>query len=113
MLDFKRLNEVIRDSGITKSFIATHFGKQRSMLNNWEKEKSKPSDEEIQELATLLGVSVDYLEGKSDIKKRPAPKGQTLPAAQQELLNAIDGFSLSELRKVREYAEFVKSQRKK
>lgn len=76
MLNFKRLNEVIRDSGITKSFIATHFGKQRSMLNNWEKGKSTPSDEDIQELAALLGVSADYLEGKSDIKKGLPQKGR-------------------------------------
>ena len=112
MLDIERLNQLLKEKGISKSFIASKLGKQRSLLINWEKGRASPTEEDIIEIAHLLNVSVDYLSGKTDIKKETAQNEQSLTPAQQELLDVVTGLSVDEIKAVRKYAEFVKSQHK-
>lgn len=112
MLDFDRLNDCIHEKGITKAFIAKRLGRQRSLLNDWANGKSKPSDSDLKILANLLGVSADYLLGKTDKKNEPAQNGQALDTKVQEVLTDMSDCSEDEIDSVRQYVAFLKSQRK-
>lgn len=112
MLDFDRLNDCIHEKGITKAFIAKRLGRQRSLLNDWANGKSKPSDSDLKILANLLSVPVDYLIGKTDIKKEPVQDEQALDPKLQEVVADISDCSEDEIDKISEYVAFLKSQRK-
>lgn len=86
---------------------------QNSAISKYETGRVALSDETIRKLTGIFDVSADYLLGISDIKKEPVLKRQALPPVQQELLKSVDDLSADETKKVREYAEFLKSQRKK
>ena len=66
MLDFDRLNELLKSKGVKKSFLADQLGKNRSIFCDWEAGKSQPKPEYITIIATLLGTTPAYLTGESD-----------------------------------------------
>ncbi len=113
LFDFDRLNLLIEQSGIKKAFLAKQIGKKPVIFNDWAKGKSKPSDGDLIILAKCLHTTFDYISGKTDIKKETAQNEQSLTPAQQELLGIVSSLSAEEIKKVREYAEFVVSQHKK
>lgn len=112
LFDIDRLNSLIEQTGIKKAFLSKQIGKNPVVFNDWAKGKSKPSDDDLVVIARCLHTTFDYLSGKTDIKKETAQNEQPLTPAQQELLNAVKGLSVDELKTVRKYAEFVKSQHK-
>lgn len=86
-MDFDRLNNLIAEKGVSKAFIASKLGKSRSLLTDWKNKKSTPSECDLEIVAELLGTSVDYLNGKTDIKNKPtANKDSELIKAEAELL---------------------------
>lgn len=113
LFDIGRLNDLVEQSGIKKAFLSKQIGKKPVIFNDWAKGKSKPSDHDLVILAKCLHTTFEYLSGKTDIKKETVQNEQSLTPAQQELLNVAKGLSVDELKTVREYAEFLKSQRKK
>lgn len=89
MLDFDRLKDLLRETGVTKSSIADKLNRNRSILNDWEKGKSAPSDAQLEIVAQALGTTVAYLQGESDIKERHPLQASDLTASEQEMLKAF------------------------
>ena len=85
MLDFDRLNELLKSKGVKKSFLADQLGKNRSIFSDWEAGKSQPKPEYITIIATLLGTTPAYLTGESD------DPGQTAGAS---VIIGVFGYSL-------------------
>jgi transcriptional regulator with XRE-family HTH domain len=108
-----RLRELRQEKEISQKELAKMLKVQNSAISKYETGRVALSDETIKKLTAIFDVSADYLLGISDIKKEPTIKRQALPPVQQELLKSVEDLSVDETKKVREYAEFVKSQRKK
>ena len=49
------------EKSITQDGLASHMGKGRTTINNWEKQVSQPNLSEIQELCNFFGISCDCL----------------------------------------------------
>lgn len=87
MVNFIKMNDLIKEKGITKTFIASKLGKKSAIFSDWKNKKSKPSLQDIEIVANILGTTVEYLTDKTDIKNKPtANKDSELIKAEAELL---------------------------
>lgn len=80
----ERFEELCRKNGYTPSGVMTAIGRSKSLAAKWKSEKSTPSPEVLNQLATFFDVSVDYLLGVAD---------GTLEdeiAVRQEMLDNVD-----------------------
>ena len=89
MLDFDRLKNLLRETGVTKSSIADKMHRNRSIFNDWEKGKSTPSQEQLEIVAQALGTTVAYLCGESDVKERRPLQTSDLTVDEAEMLKAF------------------------
>lgn len=62
----QRLVEARKNLGITQKGLAEAIGISAVRLNYWEKDKRQPDVEMIKKLASVLGVSGDYLIGNEE-----------------------------------------------
>lgn len=79
------LKKLMLDKRISNNKLLTDLGLNKSSILNWEKRGTIPNGETLQKIADYLGVSVDYLLGRTE---RPANANAT-PSAE----TAKDGFS--------------------
>ncbi|WMJ84492.1 helix-turn-helix domain-containing protein [Oscillospiraceae bacterium LTW-04] len=94
MLIFDRLERLVEDKGISKAFIASKLGKSRSLLIDWKKQKSQPTQEDLIVVADILSTTVEYLTGQTDIKEKPISNtGDELSTLDKQLMNAMLGLS--------------------
>lgn len=107
-----RLRELRLEREISQKQLAKMLQIQNSAVSKYENGRVALSDETICKLTKIFDVSADYLLGLSDIRKEPANKRQTLSPAQKDLMKSVEDLSADETKRVREYAEFLKTQRK-
>lgn len=62
----KRLNELRKNRGLSQEELAKAVGIHTNVLGRYEREEAKPSIDIAISLADKLGVSLDYLVGKTD-----------------------------------------------
>lgn len=67
----KRLREARLKKGITQAEVAKRLGVTRSVIARYEKEINDPPSENISRLAEILGVSADWLLGRTDDPSPP------------------------------------------
>lgn len=65
----QRLKELRNETGLTQKEISEQIHVGQNSYSNWENGNRKPTAEITSELAKFFNVSVDYLLGKTDIKK--------------------------------------------
>jgi transcriptional regulator with XRE-family HTH domain len=65
---FKQLRE---ENGYSQQFVAEHLNVSQQAWANYESGKREPSIKILKEIAVFFDVSLDYLLGKTDIKKAP------------------------------------------
>ncbi|MEA4920657.1 MAG: helix-turn-helix transcriptional regulator [Clostridiaceae bacterium] len=75
----KRLKDLRKDFKETQADIANLIGITRGAYANIETGKREPDLNTIGILANHYDVTVDYLLGRTDIKKRPTPKNGDEP----------------------------------
>lgn len=63
-----RLRECRKAKGLTQEELATEVGLTKNMIWFYENEKRDPRLINVSCIATVLGVSIDYLAGLSDEK---------------------------------------------
>lgn len=69
-----RLKELREASGYkSQQSFADAFGVAQSTVGGWESGKREPNYETTMRLADYFGVTIDYLLGREDVKKMPAP----------------------------------------
>ena len=69
----ERLNNLLNEKKVTKNKFLSDIGLNKSSLINWSQRGTIPSGEILLKIANYFDVSVDYLLGKTDIKKeKPA-----------------------------------------
>ena len=68
LFDYDRLEELIKETGITKKFIADKIGRKPSIFQAWRDKKSMPTVDQIKIVAELLHTTPYYLLGDTDEK---------------------------------------------
>lgn len=71
MFNIDRFEELIKDTGVSKTSICNKLGRTRSFFVDVKKGKQSPRPDEIPVIADCLNCDADYLLGKTDIKKAP------------------------------------------
>ncbi|MVB11143.1 helix-turn-helix protein [Caprobacter fermentans] len=66
---FERL---LKEAGITAYKVSKDTGISQTTLSDWKRGRSVPKTEKLQIIADYFDVSLDYLLGKTGIKKTPA-----------------------------------------
>lgn len=56
-----RLRQARQEAGLTQGDVATEFKHSRQTVSSWEHGRTTPTLAEFRELATLYGVSADFL----------------------------------------------------
>ena len=64
----QRLHTARRDKSMTQKQLADSLGIQQGQVSLYETGKDEPSDVAKERIAELLGVSLDYLEGKTPVE---------------------------------------------
>jgi transcriptional regulator with XRE-family HTH domain len=62
----KRLQEERKKKGLSQEEVAKHLKTKAPVVGRYEREEMKPSIEVATKIADLLGISLDYLVGKTD-----------------------------------------------
>jgi putative transcriptional regulator len=76
----ERISQARTRRGWNQSELARQLGKPRQHISQIEQGKQQPRAELLIEIATVLGVSTDYLLGRVHDERQPA--AQTAPAPQ-------------------------------
>lgn len=63
---YSRFEKLCRENGYTPSGAVLAIGRSKNLAAKWKATNATPSAEVLRDLATLFGVSVDYLLGKED-----------------------------------------------
>lgn len=64
----QRLSEIRKKQGISQEVLAKQLGTQGPAIGRYERGTAKPTIEVAAKIAKVLGVSLDYLVGNSDIE---------------------------------------------
>lgn len=72
-----RLIELRKANGLTQGQLAEAINISRQSISEWEREISKPTQDNLLRLCELYGVTVDYLLGR-DVEISSAPKREQL-----------------------------------
>jgi len=75
----ERISQARTRRGWNQSELARRLGKPRQHLSQIEQGKQQPRAELLIDLATVLGVSTDYLLGCAPVEGQPADQGATAP----------------------------------
>lgn len=82
---YNRFVELLQEKQITPYKLSKETGIWQSTLSDWKLGKSTPKLDKLEKIAEYLGVTVDYLLGKTDIKEN-IPKENDLSEKEQLLL---------------------------
>ncbi len=66
MVTLTNLFKIIEEKGLTKSKVAKDTGISSGNISDWQNGRSMPTAIKLDVLANYLGVSVDYLLGRTD-----------------------------------------------
>ncbi len=103
-----RVDEVIKEKGLTAKELAQNIGVSTGNVTDWRKGRSKPSAEVVAKIARYLGVSTDYLHGLSDERNSTAS-----PSVVAFHKNTPGDFTEDEKEEISNFIEFLISKRDK
>lgn len=68
----KQLRALRQEAGLSQQEFANRMGLSKSSINMYERGEREPSLSTLEQISSFFGCDIDYLLGKSDIKKKPA-----------------------------------------
>lgn len=113
MIFFERLNELIKQKGVTRTTLTKELHIGANQIKYWENNGNVPDGLTLIKLADYFNVSVDYLLGKTDKKNKATPKEQPISEIEKELLELTANMDEDEKNAVLGYAARIISKRKK
>ncbi len=99
MAIFDRIDELIKERGITAKQLSQDIGVSPGNITDWKNGKSKPSAEAITKIADYFNVSADYLLGRSDIRY----SGERAAASSDIPYDQLPPEALEELERYKQY----------
>ena len=114
-----RIREARKALGLTGKCLAHELGVSESTVSQYENSKREPDNATLIKIADVLGVTLDYLLGRTDNPASPEPPAETKkqPAAQSSelddaLVSMLMDLSPSEVQRVLDFVEGMKAARK-
>lgn len=83
---YEIFSKIIDSKGLTPYRVAKDTGLTTVLFTDWKKGKSKPKYEKLKVIADYLGVSIDYLLGKSET---PSPAAISFTAEENAIISAL------------------------
>ncbi len=105
----KRLRELRKAAHLTQKQLAEKMYVDQTSISFWETGKARPDFDKQIELAELFGVSLDYLRGKTDMKK--ASTLEQVDAKELQLLkDLVDQLTPDQQQELLRYGRYLASQ---
>ena len=108
-----RIKECRINSKLSQKFVAVTLGVAAPSVSNWESGKTQPTPENLKRLASLFGVTVDYLLGDEqmpteEIKNQPPAQGEELD---NQLVSMLMSLNEQDAQRVRDFVQGLKAAR--
>lgn len=106
-----RIKECRMNCKLSQKYVAMSLGVAGPSVSNWESGKTLPTPDNLKRLATLFGVSVDYLLGEeAEQKEIQQTSIQGLP--DETLIQLLSDLTQVETQRVCDFVEGLKASRK-
>ena len=92
---FDRYTALCNEKGKSVNGIAKEIGLPSSNITNWKNGKI-PRAESLKKIADYFGVTVDYLQGYTDIKEKPPVETGDIRKQAEEIIARMDQDQLLE-----------------
>lgn len=87
MLNFARLESLLKEMGWSNTYFADQFGKSKVWISDMKRGRGLPDENTLSAIADKLNTTVDYLTDKTNIKNKPATdNGNGLSESEAQLL---------------------------
>lgn len=83
------ISSLLKEQGKTQKELCEFLGIKKNAFTNWKSGVNKSYVKYLPQIADFLGVSVDYLLGKTEIRKGAVPTEQPLSPMQEKAINMI------------------------
>lgn len=70
----ERVKEILNSKGITQKTMLEDLNLGKNQFSYWNKTGATPNGFTVEKIAKYLDVSVDYLLGKTEERKKPSPE---------------------------------------
>ena len=87
----QRIKEMVRNKGWSMSFLASQLGLSAAYFTDVKNGKAKIQPDRLDEIATLLGTTTDYLNG---LTNDPSPKSIAEPPTHTIVIPARNGKTM-------------------
>lgn len=104
-----RIKECRKAAGMSQKYVSMTLGLAGPSISNWESGKTKPTNENLVRLASLFGVTVDYLLGIDSTK--PQEKAPTPDDARAEAKMLLEGMDDEQYQAALQYLKFLQTQK--
>lgn len=104
-----RIKECRKAAGMSQKYVSMTLGLAGPSISNWESGKTKPTNENLVRLASLFGVTVDYLLGIDSTK--PQEKAPTTDDARAEAKMLLEGMDDEQYQAALQYLKFLQTQK--
>ena len=96
-----RIKSLRTEAGIKQIDLAQRLNVGQNTISNWENGKTEPDAESLQVMATIFGVSIDYILGHSMVRNSEGSKGTTIP----DLGDVAAGIPIEAITDIVDYEE--------
>lgn len=113
-----RIKQARLAAKLSQKYVALTLGIAAPSVSNWETGKTTPTVENLQQLSSLFGVSVDYLLGAEDATVPQADEQESeeektpLAERMKELLDLAEELDDDDMAMLRAYLAVKKRQKK-
>jgi transcriptional regulator with XRE-family HTH domain len=113
---YKRFELLLQQKGITPYKVSKGTGISQTTLSDWKRGRSEPKLDKLQRIADYLGVTTDFLLGRTDfpdgtLRYIDEVMGDTTPS--QALKNLIDRLTPQQIDALRAQIDFMIFQNEK
>jgi len=103
---------LLNEKGVEQKALAEYLGVHPQVITEWKGGRKKSYMRYIDKIAAFFEVSTDYILGNDPIKNRSTLSNAELNVELETLINDILNLPPSQIEKVRDYVDFLMSQRK-
>ena len=103
---------LLNEKGVEQKALAEYLGVHPQVITEWKGGRKKSYMRYIDKIAAFFEVSTDYILGNDLIKNRSTFDNAELNVELETLINDILNLPPSQMEKVRDYVDFLMSQRK-
>lgn len=104
----ERLKKLREEKEITQKYLARHLGVSDRSVGYYETNQRTPPPDILEKIADFFDVSIDYLLGRTDIRKPSSPNVTTENTELDKLIKITSNLSPESIKDLEKYAELLK-----